>query len=201
MGVDALGVKWRHLHLANTKSGGLLIAASGRCVWDDVMQASVVADQFDVMVVNDMIMHWPYPFQHAYSNDHVWLHKWLAARRPQHQKIDGLYDIHTCAVGTGKEHIWPWPGHGTSSLNAVYTGLALGYERIVLCGAPLDSSGHYFDPPWVQSNFHNEVKDRDGLPRYWENAARKVFNGKVRSMSGRTQALLGGIDDWMPIPA
>lgn len=168
-----------------------MILAGGRCVWDDVMKASQFTEGWEVMLVNDIIMHWPYRFHHAYSNDHHWLHRWISARRPQHQRNDGDFLVHTCTVGTGREIIWPWPGHGTSSLNAVYTGIALGYDQIVLCGVPLDSSGHYFDPPWVKSNFHNEVKDRDGKPRYWENAARTVFDGKVKSMSGRTRDLLG----------
>ena len=95
--------------------------------------------------------------------------------------------------------VWPWPGHGTSSLNGCYTGLALGYDEIVLCGAPLDDSGHYFDPPTWHTNFVREIPDvdRGGViqPRYWSEAKARIFDGKVKSMSGRTRDLLGAPDE------
>lgn len=174
--------------------GKLLIVAGGRCVWDDISQLNV--NNYDVMCVNDIIMHFPYRINHAYSNDHIWLPKWIAARRPRYVK-DFHENIvtHTCGIGSGSMSIWPWPGHGTSSLNACYTGLALGYDEIVLAGAPLDDSGHYFDPPDVRTNFIREVPARGediNIPRYWQGAV-ATFAGRVKSLSGRTKNLLGGL--------
>lgn len=165
-------------------SGRLLIVATGRCVWDDVEKA----EYDEVMCVNDMIMHFPGKVNHIYSNDHHYLNYWAQARRPTYP---GGFLKHTCQVGESTQLIWPWPGHGTSSLNAVYTGLALGYDKIILAGIPLDDSGHYFDPPWVKSNFTNEVSDKDSGLHYWSNAKKQVFEGKVSSLSGRTKKLLG----------
>lgn len=172
----------------------LVIVAGGRCVWDDLALLGVSGGDnggWDVMCVNDIVMHYPGRVEHFYSNDDRWIPKWVAARRELISRAWGEpANIHTCKRGHAT--VWPWPGHGTSSLNAVYTGIALGYKRIVLCGAPLDNSGHYFDPPWVKSNFEREVGLReDGQMMYWEGAKRKWFNDKVRSMSGRTREVLG----------
>lgn len=188
MGLEALGVSW------GTKlkfSGSLLIVGSGRCVWDDLMKIDYKA--WDVMCINDMVMHFPGPVHHAYSNDHKWLLKWVEARRPRLLKdYPNEILLHSCGVGCNTRiHHWPWPGHGSSGLCAVYTGLGLGYDEIVLAGVPLDGSGHYFDPPWGKTNFQNEVPDQDGLPRYWRRASQGVFDGKVTSLSGRTRELLG----------
>lgn len=177
---------------ALTCKGTLVVLGGGRCVWDDLAAFGMAGNHnHDVMCVNDIVMHYPGPVKHVYSNDHGMLSKWVSARRPTH--ITAYYPVqhtHTCRSG-GAQNIWPWPGHGSSGLNAVYTGLGLGYERIVICGIPLDNSGHYFDPPWTRTNFMNEVADRDGEPKYWANAAKRIFKGRVKSMSGRTKDLLG----------
>lgn len=170
--------------------GTLVIVGSARCVWEDLSKINFRSH--DVMCLNDMIMHFPGELSHVYSNDHRWLPKWLEARRPRYVKdFQKTPVVHTCQTGASTMKVWPWPGHGSSGLNACYTGLALGYERIILCGIPLDDSGHYFDPPWVKTNFNKEVPEKNGEPRYWENAAKQYFDGKVKSMSGRTKDLLG----------
>ena len=172
----------------------LVIVAGGRCVWEDLALLGVHGDAnggWHVMCVNDVVMHYPGLVTHMYTNDHRMMQHWLQARRPLlTRKYGPVKYTHSCRVG-GK-YSWPWPGHGTSGLNAVYTGLGLGYDQIVLCGMPLDNSGHYFEPPWVVSNFESEVGVReDGTMMYWHNANQKLFGGKVKSMSGRTRELLG----------
>lgn len=182
----------------------LIIAASAACVWDDLAQLGVdhvnAAGRFNdwhVMCVNDMIMYFPGVIDHCYSNQHRWFQGWLKARRETICKINTRRNwgeagpTHSCR--TGGKYNWPWPGPGTSTLNAVYTGIAMGYNPIVLCGAPLDNSPHFFDPPWADNNFEREVGlDVKGNLRYWHDAAANCFKGRVRSMSGRTKELLGG---------
>ena len=170
------------------------IVAGGRTVWDDLALLGIRGGDgqgWHIMCVNDVVMHYPGRVEHMYSNDHRMIGHWLAARRPSTVRNWGpVKYTHSCRVG-GK-YSWPWPGHGTSSLNAVYTCLAMGYDKIVLCGVPLDNSGHYFEPPWVVTNFENEVGTReDGTMMYWDGAKKKHFQGKVFAMSGRTRDLLG----------
>ena len=179
--------------IAGTYHGKLIIVSSGRCVWDDLEKAGMKLndDEFPhIMCVNDMIMYYPGKVIHAYSNNHKYLPKWIEARRDQYvTRWEGRINTHSNKMGG--RYTWPWPGHGTSSLGATYTGLALGYEPVWLCGVPLDDSGRFFEPPWATSNFVHEVADRDGGIKYWSNARDKIFAGKVKSFSGRTKILLG----------
>lgn len=190
-------VDWPMRYVGRVNGGKLLIVSSGRCAWDDVKKAGGVPSPesgVHVMAVNDMTMHWPGPLWYAYSNDRRMLPNWIAARRPaykrdQHRAIEA----HTLRFGAVDGH-WPFPGHGTSSLNACYVGIGMGYDDITLCGAPLDDSGHYFDPPWVSTNFTREVPPHSAHPDEpkWWREARRLFRGRVRAMSGRSAEVLGG---------
>lgn len=194
---DSLGIQLANINpnarelVGKYKGKELLIVGSGRCVWDDLEQIDY--KRFDIMCINDIVMHFPDVVEHMYSNDHHMLGNWVNARRPMVKRNDPRpIKIHSCQVGG--TYTWPWPGHGSSGLNACYTGVALGYDKIVLAGLPLDNSGHYFDPSWRETNFNNEVPNTDrGHPRYWENANRYIFKGRVKSLSGRTKELLGGL--------
>lgn len=179
-----------------------LVVATARGVWADLETVGIERIRPDgeygwhVMAVNDMIAHWPGVVHHAYSNQHRWLDAWVRGRRETiagyvvRQRWGEVRLTHSNNVG-GKVQ-WPWPGHGTSTLNAIYTALALGYAPVVVCGAPLTNDGHYFDPPWVGSNFEREIgHDRNGELQYWAKSARKIFGGRVFSQSGRTRELLG----------
>lgn len=197
LGIGEEYLQGRYPEIAGKYSGLLIIIASARCVWDDLEKAGMVKNEdphIHRMTINDITMHYPGPIEHVYSNDHRWLPRWISARRELHtRKWEG--PKHSHSNQSGGKHTWPWPGHGTSTLNAVYTGLALGYDEIWLCGAPMDGTGHYFDPPWGEdcnywTNFSSMVKE-DGQLRYWDNAARKIFEGRVKSLSGRTMELLG----------
>ena len=172
----------------------LIVVASGHCVWEDLRDlypdiANLQKLPDDVMCVNDMIMHFPFQFEHAYSNDIQWLPKWLNARRPRYVKDQQRPRAHCRKDRHSAFEGWDVPGHGTSSLNAVYVGIALGYTEIICCGVPLDDNGHYFDPPWVKTNFQNEVSGTNGQLRFWEQ--KRFKDAKVYSMSGRTRELLG----------
>lgn len=192
MGLERLGVVIDNPEL-NTCSGPCLVVGGARCVWEDLSKVDR-GKPWSILCVNDVIMHFPAKLHHVYSNDHRMLPHWVAARRPIFVRDLDKGErpmIHTSMVGGPNMVLWPWPGNGSSGMNAALTAIALGYDDILLVGMPLDDSGHYFEPPWVRSNFTNEVPDRDGGPRHWRDMV-KVFDGKVRSMSGRTRELLGG---------
>lgn len=178
-------------------SGTLVVCASGHTLWDDlyaVGHRDVWEQNFDIMAVNDAGMHIPHKLTHWYSNDYTMLPRWVAARRPRFVKEgrcwetsgEGRILTHSCYKADGAL-IWPWPGGGTSSLYAVYTGLALGYSDVVVCGAPLDNGPHYFEPPGAQTTF-----ERCGGHKSWQNARDRIFEGRVRSMSGNTKRIIEG---------
>ena len=174
----------------------LLICAGGHTVWDDLIKVGYdhvdqASSPWDIMCINDIFMHFPGRVHHFYSNDRKFMPNWSAARR-QLYTIEFPFTTKTHTLRHGAQYNWHWPGHGTSSLNGVYCGLAMGYKRIILCGVPLDNGPHYWEAPWRKTNFDREVPTRpDGTMAYWFRAKSRVFDGKVFSMSGRTRELLG----------
>jgi hypothetical protein len=141
-----------------------------------------------------MMAYYPGVVDHAFSYQYRWLPHWIGGRRetisthPVRERWGEIGMVHS---RVSAQYCWPWNGNGTSSLGAVLTAVALGYDRIVICGVPLDDGPHFFDPPWATCNFTNEVGTRqDGKMIHWQTTSR-AFKGKVRSMSGRTCELLG----------
>jgi hypothetical protein len=184
---------WPIPEWADSKKGRqLLIVGSGRCVWDDLAQIGASAKSFEVMAINDMIMHLPLAIDHASSTDSVWLPKWVAARRPHYRS---QYDfnqqilLHSNKRDPHIDAAWPLSGNGTSGLFSTLVGCAMGYDEIILCGIPMDGTDHYFDPPEkyvLQYDTHQYA----GQERYWKRANAAYFDGKVKSMSGNTKEWL-----------
>jgi len=176
--------------IAGSEKGLAVVCGSGRCLWDDL--ESLGEHEGKIIAVNWAGLFIPQEVHHWYSDESEGLFHWCQLRykfpRGCHQQPA---IAHTAKDYPHMENVWPWPLQGTSSLGAVYTGLALGFDEIVLCGVPLDDKGHFYDPPDVKTNFTNVVPDRDGELRFWRDAKQRFFDGKVTSMSGRTRDLLG----------
>lgn len=170
----------------------ILVCGSGRCVWADMEHflPEIRGGGIHIMAVNDVGMHIPFRVHHWFSNSPDELLRWVNARRPQYEHGSITHALKTARRKKDPKYLWPWKGHGTSSLNATYTAVRLGYKEIILCGVPLDDSGHYFDPHWVSTNFDNEVPLKNGLLKWWKDSM-EYFDGNVKSMSGRTRELLG----------
>lgn len=190
--LEGMGLRSHHLpSCAGEYKGKLIIVGSGDSARSDLRKLGLKWGQpkpesgVHVMAVNDAIMHYGGPLTHCYSNDFKMLPKWAEARRPDMKEMDPrppkVHSLHDKPGIIG----WPWPGHGTSGLNAVYTGLGLGYDDIVLCGIPMDGSEHYFDFLERPTNYHTTVD------KFFGKAARGMFRGKVKSMSGRTMEICG----------
>jgi hypothetical protein len=81
------------------------------------------------------------------------------------------------------------PG-GSSGLLAVFVGLELGLDRLILCGVPMQPAARHYDDmrPWTEA--------RQYLPA-WRRAVPTIVD-RVRSMSGATADLLGRPDEeWL----
>lgn len=183
----------------------LVICGDASCVWDDLerlglrcdhRRGSVATDQYDIMTVNKMVEVMPADIEHAYSNEPTLLNKFIAARRSEYT-LEFKGPKHTHSVREGVDHKWPWCGQGTSALGATIVGVGLGYDQIILCGIPLDDGPHNGEPPWRKTAFATSEacgpKDAgfNGLNTHWKRAIELGFDGKVKSMSGRTKIWLG----------
>lgn len=172
-----------------------MICGSGRCLWDDVrrFQSDVPCD---VMAVNHAGMYLPVQFHHWVSV-HGEIFQWMTPLRanghyfvgnPRDQKVRPLrhgWMTHSIKQWPGVDHVWEMRdiGTGSSGLFACKVAMALGYKKIVLCGVPLDNSGHFYDPPSEETHYSDSVK-------YWEEFLPSM-RGRVFSMSGFTRELLG----------
>ncbi len=76
--------------------------------------------------------------------------------------------------------------HGSTGLFAVLSAIAMGYEKIVMAGMPIDSKGHWYfpdeeyGPKWTMETYQN-----------WFEFAALDASKKARSLSGYTALLLG----------
>lgn len=188
--------------IAGTYSGNVVICGDAQGVWDDLERFGCRSDRdlgkiekegWDFMTVNKMVEVLPGNIEHCYSNSPACLHRFVAARRDEYgaefQKPGHLHAIYGPC-----ENVWPLGGHGTSGLGAALVAVALGYRRVVLCGMPLDDGPHNGEPPWRKTGFaSSEAAGSVGADRntHWHSANKIAFEGKVKSMSGRTRKWLG----------
>ena len=85
--------------------------------------------------------------------------------------------------------------HGTSALFATLAGLALGYEKIILAGCPLDMNGHYYWPEKNKETLGPIWMGTDFMA--WLDFAGQEEARKVRSMGGYTAKMIGAADkEW-----
>ena len=175
--------------------GPLLVMGSGRVavgppkvyetVWDDF--AKVRPWKGEIMCVNDVGMHLHDRVRHWVTLHAEYMPGWMAFRRGHLYGSGDSPMTHGHKAKPGIEVLWPIDQlGGTSGLFAVFIGLLLGYEEITLAGIPMTGSGHYFDPPWYGSEFADKPSQN-----VWKWAALNVFEGRVKSLSGWTKALLG----------
>lgn len=175
--------------LVNKYAGKTLIMiAGGRTVWSDFARftGNNWHSQWDVMAVNDVGMFYERPLEHWFSCHGGQIPGWSDVREFHHPPARYR---HTMKYGNGGHAScieWPVPSIATSTNAAVLVGLIMGYDLVVMCGAPLDDDGHFFDPPWIRTNFSNE-----GRHDIWAEQNRKIFEGKVKSMSGVSREILG----------
>jgi hypothetical protein len=185
----------------------VVLLGDARCVWDDLErfgcaersnQGKVWKSGWHFFTVNKVVETFPGDIEHAYSNEPNTLLRFIEARRVEYRREFNMPQ-NTHSITPGCKYVWPWGGHGTSGLGACLTAVGLGYTRIVLCGMPLDNSGHNGEPHWRRGQFQSSeaagsvTEDING---HWKTARDLGFDGKVRSMSGRTKDWLGDGAEW-----
>jgi len=184
--------------LVNTFHGSLVILGGAACVWDDLLLFNNTLGlqlRPDYMAVNDIGQYWQNPLAHWVTLHPEYMPGWMRFRLG-HYYGDGRKPIvHSARPDPGVDVHWDVPtSGGTSGLFGCLVALALGYEKIILVGMPMDNSHHFFDPPW-QSNASFEDNPNK---LEWIGAKDRIFKDKVRSMSGRTRQWLGvPTEDWL----
>lgn len=182
----------------------------GRCVWDDLerfgdMQYAGTkrrgpdGDKLDYakdfkgarFAVNDIGQHYMGHIDHWCTLHPEFMGGWLHFRQT-HVMSGGQSPMTHSDKHSHNIDTW-WQLNtmeGTSGLLGVFVALLMGYDPVIVAGIPMDGTGHYFDPPgYCQTEFAQRH-----IRQPWENAARDIFDGRVKSMSGWTAQLLGTPD-------
>lgn len=184
------------------KGKNVVVCGDAIGIWNDLEAFGARSDRgagklekegWDFLTINKLVEVFPGHIEHCYSNEPTLLHKFVAARRQDYiNEFIAPKNLHSCNQGI--QWRWPWGGHGTSGLGAVLVAIGLGYEQIVLCGLPLDDGPHNGEPPWRRTHIGSSETapaGNSGINAHWKRARDLAFDGKVRSMSGRTRDWLG----------
>ena len=178
------------------REGVVLITGDGRSLPGDVEKFLSWRIPHDVMAIGRSVGFYPGDVLH-WANVDGEPCIWWAEHLPK--KNRGEFPIrHTLGECRGFDVDWEiideielWSPdeqswHGSTSLFAVYACLALGYQKIVLAGCPLDCKGHWFfpeteqGPVWRASDY-----------QAWLEFSRDPQANKVKSLSGYTAMMIG----------
>ena len=174
----------------------VLITADGWSAPDDIKTFQEWQAPHDIyaiarsiqLIKNNVVDHWG----DVDSDPAVWVAGNLKAKNrkgdmplrhtlgPQ-KNFDVDWDVDGEIPWDTSEIMW----HGSSALFGVLCCIAMGYQKIVLAGAPLDGKGHWYytdipGPKWTGETYQ----------AWFEFAAAKKAE-MVKSMSGYTAQLLG----------
>lgn len=173
-------------------TGVVLVLGTARCVFDDLKEwKKIEPEAYDTMAICEAAQAFN-GFDHLATTEPGVAKKY----RDIIDKADPPFRavIHSSGCGPAVDFVWSFSANGgTSSLFATQVALSLGYDLVVLAGCPLDSSGHFYDPPGAPTN-PACLYDKPGfrhLRTDWKAAADELFGGDVRSFSGFTKDVCG----------
>lgn len=173
-----------------------IILGGAKNVFDDLSKVEALGVDIGstaIIATNHAGRDWPGPLL-AWASFHAELFpSWLAVRRAEGMpEPDTLWTtdrplgpIPISIPITGVEN---WKG--SSGLLAVTVGLHMGFDRLILCGVPMDPDEEHYDRAgrWTDAGNYRGA---------WL-ARRDDMAGKVRSASGWTRTILGAPDaEWL----
>jgi hypothetical protein len=178
------------------KTGVVFVVGTHPCVHDDVAAAAKKFPGSDVCAVNDAT--------DLILADHI------VTVHPE--KLDQFLENHNCAeIHTRvkmkrpdpreNEYVWDIKLGGGSGLFAVCVMLAIGYEKIIMCGCPMDGGGGYAikkHDGTVEDPRIGELSNNAELVRGYHSHLKRFRDKcqdahRVCSMSGFTKKIFGGI--------
>ena len=166
-----------------------IILGGAACVWED-MEAALALGHYDATIaINDILEYYDGEIDYAVSLHPQKYAGWMKERdrkdfpKPKcfvgfvGKKATDAYQIDLIV-----DYLWPGMGKsGSSGLFAVKVAIDQGFDKIVLCGIPMDLRQHFFSAKeWTQAD-----KFWDAWPKMANH-----FKNETRSMSGRTKELL-----------
>lgn len=169
----------------------LIVCGDAKCLWADMKEFyKIEPPHADIMCINHAAISMPFEYQHFVAGD-------------SHMKP--MQEVAFTLPAEVRKHCWN-PGskgfdyrwikedgrgwNGTTAALAVKIGMALDYLKIVLCGCPMDLSGHWYDK-YLPENDKKLQNDHRHHLWFWTEMATRPMGRFIRSMSGNTADLLG----------
>lgn len=171
-----------------------IVLGTAPSMWDDLAAAPA---GWDVIAVNGAGFLYLKPIVMWCSVHGKYMHEWIAKREAAGASMDfRAFGNFGKRDNPGRIEQWNRPnGNGSSGLFAVLIALEHGYDKLVLCGVPLegDQRHGYKDDPGVVKATTDYKHYRGGwLMR------RDYLIRHVRSMSGWTRETFGAPDaEWL----
>lgn len=184
-----------------------LIIGCAACVWDDVVAAKELTSFDAIYCVKQMGIHYPAAFDvwitlHPEAMDQYELQRYALGLPNGYQIVAPPAD----ELGQhGKKgnitrrvsYLWPEANNGNASASSGIYGAKVaiedGFDRVVLAGIPMTPEGGHFKPGTKAVTGGTRGKVWTGCSAFEVGftAAVPFLMGKVKSMSGRTQRILG----------
>jgi len=169
-----------------------IVLGGAECVWEDVSrwEYGTYGASWPAIIVaaNDIGCHFP-DVDH-WASFHVDKFKgWMQLREAKgYARPRATWGWR---VGHPVDYVVsPWSG-GSSGMLATQVALALGCSKVILCGMPMTATAHFPESQEFDAN-QTVWSESDGHWRSWVRVHEEGwFEGRVRSMSGRTRQLLG----------
>lgn len=178
-----------------------IIVGSAACLFNDFIRARQVLDSFNVkyeiICLNLAMM----AFSQAHINQEIKVTHWMGLHHYWFYLRDHL------APGVATHCTRPGPGIDYVHANVVNTVGSAGlwsirlclhykwYERIILCGIPIDDQPRFYDAPWIK-----QIYSCTSVRYCWDEviAHNLIDKDRIRSMSGWTKEQFGQPEkDWL----
>ena len=178
------------------KNDVLVISGDGKMLLEDLAYVETFKVPYDIMAIGKSIKAHKRPIDH-YADIDAEEGKWVAENLKMQypEQINDKLVRHTLGDVPWFDVAWdlvgnPWESedvmwHGSTAFFALLVGLEMEYSRIVLCGCPLDSKGHWcfpgekWGPKWTGETY-----------QVWFEFTQDPRSARVRSCSGYTKILL-----------
>lgn len=170
------------------------VIGGASCVWRDWHRARALCQPHMLVLINDIGINYPEPFDVWVSYHQNLLVDWIEKRRKRGKPPAKKVYVSTgrCKRGVKGAKTIKVRG-GSSGLLATHAALTEGASHVILTGVPMDpQQGH------VLNNYKVDAwLDGKKYLTHWQRDY-KILRSKVRSMSGFTKELLGEPTiDWL----